>query len=95
MICMLSFIELSSITDADKCPTGRSSQEYFLGGLKGCLKPNLSPHHMIAIFPLTNLLGILLQGLIVSSRRDSLQHFKKPWAHEHEPVKELVDAVKV
>ncbi|RDX69637.1 NADP-dependent malic enzyme, chloroplastic, partial [Mucuna pruriens] len=33
------------------------------------------------------------KGLIVSSRKDSLQHFKKPWAHEHEPVKNLVDAV--
>lgn len=37
----------------------------------------------------------LLQGLIVKSRLGSLQHFKQPWAHEHEPVKELVDAVKV
>ncbi|GAY56390.1 hypothetical protein CUMW_171550 [Citrus unshiu] len=35
------------------------------------------------------------KGLIVSSRLESLQHFKKPWAHEHEPVKELVDAVNV
>ncbi|TQD73731.1 hypothetical protein C1H46_040729 [Malus baccata] len=26
------------------------------------------------------------KGLIVSSRLDSLQHFKKPWAHEHEPT---------
>ncbi|KAI3911225.1 hypothetical protein MKW92_004601 [Papaver armeniacum] len=34
------------------------------------------------------------KGLIVSSRKESLQHFKKPWAHEHEPVKELIDAVK-
>lgn len=25
----------------------------------------------------------------------SLQHFKRPWAHEHEPVKNLLDAVKV
>ncbi|KAH1084875.1 hypothetical protein GYH30_017092 [Glycine max] len=33
-------------------------------------------------------------GLIVSSRKESLQHFKKPWAHEHEPVKELVNVVK-
>ncbi|KAJ4718043.1 Malic enzyme [Melia azedarach] len=33
------------------------------------------------------------KGLIVNSRLESLQHFKKPWAHEHEPVKELVDAV--
>ncbi|KRH09932.2 hypothetical protein GLYMA_15G019300v4 [Glycine max] len=33
------------------------------------------------------------KGLIVSSRKDSLQHFKKPWAHEHEPVRNLVDAV--
>lgn len=36
-----------------------------------------------------------LQGLIVKSRIGSLQHFKKPWAHDHEPIKELVDAVKV
>ncbi|XP_062154950.1 NADP-dependent malic enzyme [Alnus glutinosa] len=35
------------------------------------------------------------KGLIVSSRKESLQHFKKPWAHEHEPIKELVDAVNV
>ncbi|KAL4626011.1 hypothetical protein ACB092_05G065200 [Castanea dentata] len=34
------------------------------------------------------------KGLIVSSRKESLQQFKKPWAHEHEPIKELVDAVK-
>ncbi|XP_059456373.1 NADP-dependent malic enzyme [Corylus avellana] len=34
------------------------------------------------------------KGLIVSSRKESLQHFKKPWAHEHEPIRELVDAVK-
>lgn len=34
------------------------------------------------------------KGLIVSSRKESLQHFKKPWAHEHEPVKDLIDAVK-
>ncbi|XP_002514230.2 NADP-dependent malic enzyme [Ricinus communis] len=34
------------------------------------------------------------KGLIVSSRKDSLQHFKQPWAHEHEPVKNLLDAVK-
>ncbi|XP_042394321.1 NADP-dependent malic enzyme-like [Zingiber officinale] len=35
------------------------------------------------------------KGLIVSSRKASLQHFKKPWAHEHEPVSTLLDAVKV
>ncbi|KAJ9688326.1 hypothetical protein PVL29_014159 [Vitis rotundifolia] len=35
------------------------------------------------------------RGLIVSSRKDSLQHFKKPWAHEHEPVNDLLHAVKV
>ncbi|PON45153.1 Malic oxidoreductase [Parasponia andersonii] len=34
------------------------------------------------------------KGLIVSSRKDSLQHFKQPWAHEHEPVKDLLSAVK-
>ncbi|KAJ9559682.1 hypothetical protein OSB04_004842 [Centaurea solstitialis] len=34
------------------------------------------------------------KGLIVRSRLDSLQHFKKPWAHEHEPVNEFLEAVK-
>ncbi|KAH6832118.1 NADP-malic enzyme 4 [Perilla frutescens var. hirtella] len=34
------------------------------------------------------------KGLIVRSRMDSLQHFKRPWAHEHEPVNNLLDAVK-
>ncbi|CAN1822202.1 NADP-dependent malic enzyme [Linum perenne] len=33
------------------------------------------------------------KGLIVKSRLESLQHFKKPWAHDHEPVKNLLDAV--
>ncbi|WJZ82803.1 hypothetical protein VitviT2T_002528 [Vitis vinifera] len=33
------------------------------------------------------------KGLIVHSRMESLQHFKKPWAHEHEPIRALVDAV--
>lgn len=52
------------------------------------------------IFPFDYILilvssSFLLQGLIVGSRKDSLQHFKKPWAHDHEPVKELLDAVKV
>ncbi|KAG6739686.1 hypothetical protein POTOM_057300 [Populus tomentosa] len=34
------------------------------------------------------------KGLIVSSRKESLQHFKKPWAHEHEPVTGLLEVVK-
>ncbi|XP_042403081.1 NADP-dependent malic enzyme-like isoform X1 [Zingiber officinale] len=34
------------------------------------------------------------KGLIVNSRMESLQHFKKPWAHEHEPISNLLDAVK-
>ncbi|KAI7994529.1 NADP-dependent malic enzyme 3 [Camellia lanceoleosa] len=34
------------------------------------------------------------KGLVVSSRKESLQHFKQPWAHEHEPVKELLNAIK-
>ncbi|XP_024020690.1 NADP-dependent malic enzyme [Morus notabilis] len=34
------------------------------------------------------------KGLLVSSRKESLQHFKKPWAHEHEPIKDLLSAVK-
>ncbi|EXB74576.1 NADP-dependent malic enzyme [Morus notabilis] len=38
-------------------------------------------------------LEIAKKGLIVSSRLESLQHFKKPWAHEHEPIKGLVDAI--
>lgn len=38
---------------------------------------------------------LVFQGLIVRSRLESLQQFKKPWAHEHEPVKTLLDAVKV
>jgi malate dehydrogenase (oxaloacetate-decarboxylating)(NADP+) len=33
------------------------------------------------------------KGLIVNSRKESLQHFKKPWAHEHEPITTLLDAV--
>ncbi|CAH8272270.1 unnamed protein product [Arabidopsis lyrata] len=33
------------------------------------------------------------KGLIVSSRKESLQHFKQPWAHDHKPVKELLGAV--
>ncbi|KAL9251428.1 NADP-dependent malic enzyme-like protein [Drosera capensis] len=33
------------------------------------------------------------KGLVVSSRIESLQQFKKPWAHEHEPVKTLLEAV--
>ncbi|XP_071701473.1 NADP-dependent malic enzyme-like [Rutidosis leptorrhynchoides] len=35
------------------------------------------------------------KGLIVSSRKASLQHFKQPWAHEHEPLSTLLDAVKI
>ncbi|XP_019421961.1 PREDICTED: NADP-dependent malic enzyme isoform X1 [Lupinus angustifolius] len=38
---------------------------------------------------------VLFQGLIVSSRKNSLQHFKKPWAHDHEPVGTLLEAVKI
>ncbi|KAI7988376.1 hypothetical protein LOK49_LG13G00652 [Camellia lanceoleosa] len=34
------------------------------------------------------------KGLIVSSCKNSLKHFKKPLAPEHEPVKDLLDAVK-
>ncbi|KAI7988272.1 hypothetical protein LOK49_LG13G00654 [Camellia lanceoleosa] len=35
-----------------------------------------------------------IQGLIASSRKNSLQHFKKTWAYEPEPIKDLLDAVK-
>ncbi|KAK4787413.1 hypothetical protein SAY86_011246 [Trapa natans] len=34
------------------------------------------------------------KGLIVASRKESLQHLKKPWAHDHEPTRTLLDAVK-
>ncbi|XP_031376998.1 NADP-dependent malic enzyme-like isoform X2 [Punica granatum] len=34
------------------------------------------------------------KGLIIASRKETLQHFKKPWAHEHEPMRTLLDAVK-
>ncbi|KAJ8421559.1 hypothetical protein Cgig2_025992 [Carnegiea gigantea] len=34
------------------------------------------------------------KGLIVSSRKNSLQELKKPWAHEHEPIGDLLSAVK-
>ncbi|KAL2924651.1 NADP-dependent malic enzyme, partial [Bienertia sinuspersici] len=34
------------------------------------------------------------KGLIVSSRANSLQEFKKPWAHEHEPLGDLISAIK-
>ncbi|XP_066362664.1 NADP-dependent malic enzyme, chloroplastic-like isoform X2 [Miscanthus floridulus] len=33
------------------------------------------------------------KGLIVDSRKNSLQSFKKPWVHEHEPLTTLYDAV--
>ncbi|EFJ35359.1 hypothetical protein SELMODRAFT_142026 [Selaginella moellendorffii] len=34
------------------------------------------------------------KGLIVKSRLESLQHFKRDWAHEHEPCKDLLTSVK-
>ncbi|KAK8955924.1 NADP-dependent malic enzyme [Platanthera guangdongensis] len=34
------------------------------------------------------------KGLIVESRFENLQAFKKPWAHEHEFVKDLPEVVK-
>uniref|UniRef100_A0A7C9D152 Malic enzyme n=1 Tax=Opuntia streptacantha TaxID=393608 RepID=A0A7C9D152_OPUST len=33
------------------------------------------------------------KGLIVSSRKDTLQSFKLPWAHEHEPAANLLEAI--
>ncbi|KAM0912794.1 hypothetical protein ACQ4PT_012597 [Festuca glaucescens] len=33
------------------------------------------------------------KGLLVESRKESLQHFKKPFAHEHEPLTTLLEAV--
>jgi len=35
------------------------------------------------------------QGLVTKSRYDSLQEFKKLYAHEHEPCSNLVSAIKV
>lgn len=35
------------------------------------------------------------KGLVVSSRKESLQSFKQPWAHDHEPVTTLLEAVQV
>ncbi|CAD6236813.1 unnamed protein product [Miscanthus lutarioriparius] len=34
------------------------------------------------------------KGLIVTSRKETLQPFKKRYAHEHEPVKDLLGAIK-
>ncbi|KAK1290133.1 hypothetical protein QJS10_CPB18g01015 [Acorus calamus] len=34
------------------------------------------------------------KGLVVGSRLGSLQTFKKAWAHDHEPIKTLLEAVK-
>ncbi|PWZ09957.1 NADP-dependent malic enzyme, chloroplastic [Zea mays] len=34
------------------------------------------------------------RGLIVASRKESLQAFKKPWAHEHGAVETLLEAVR-
>ncbi|KAH0671256.1 hypothetical protein KY285_023677 [Solanum tuberosum] len=39
-------------------------------------------------------LVISKKGLIVNARKESLQAHKKPWAHEHEPVNNLLDTVK-
>ncbi|WMV29953.1 hypothetical protein MTR67_023338 [Solanum verrucosum] len=39
-------------------------------------------------------LVISKKGLIVNARNESLQAHKKPWAHEHEPVNNLLDTVK-
>nr|BAZ95850.1 NADP-dependent malic enzyme gene [Flaveria brownii] len=35
------------------------------------------------------------KGLVVSTRKDSLQSFKQPWAHDHESITGLLEAVKV
>ncbi|KAL9274439.1 NADP-dependent malic enzyme-like protein [Drosera capensis] len=34
------------------------------------------------------------KGLIVDSRKNSLQEFKKPWAHAHEPLPDLLSEIK-
>jgi len=49
------------------------------------------------LFLSTHYKGIcrVLQGLIATSRKETLQPFKKRYAHEHEPVKDLLGAIKV
>jgi hypothetical protein len=35
------------------------------------------------------------QGLVTKSRKGSLYDYKKPFAHDHEHIKDLVSAIKV
>lgn len=69
-------------------------------GLQGIVGNHLDQSHPLKLnlycsFIIFFLLKFILQGLIVSSRKENLQHFKQPWAHEHEPVKDLIGAVNV
>ncbi len=41
------------------------------------------------------LISVVGQGLVTKSRFETLQEFKKPYAHEHEPCGNLVSAIKV
>jgi len=55
----------------------------------------MCPFSLIFLVIIHKEVRCLLQGLIVASRNETLQPFKKQYAHEHEPVKDLLGAVKV
>ncbi|CAL0324728.1 unnamed protein product [Lupinus luteus] len=63
--------------------TGNYRMPYCVPG-HATTRPCRLPSHVIGYIPC----------LMVSSRKNSLQHFKKPWALEYEPVNTLLEAVK-
>ena len=84
----------------DQCSVGRDTQKGLARGFQGNLFIKLEEKFIIHVyffllFISNSFFCFFPQGLIVSSRKDTLQHFKKPWAHEHKPIKKLIDAVKV
>ncbi|MQL78836.1 hypothetical protein Taro_011250 [Colocasia esculenta] len=96
-IAELIALEMSKQT---KAPLEESRKKIWLVDSKVCVNHKfgaLNTHTMYsfsATLCIHSHMAYLMQGLIVGSRKESLQHFKKPWAHEHEPVKGLLDAVK-
>ncbi|KAL2940091.1 NADP-dependent malic enzyme [Bienertia sinuspersici] len=75
-----------------------------LAGLIAALKPvggNLADHTFLFLGAgeagtgIAELIALEMskKGLVVSSRMESLQSFKKPWAHEAKPVTTLLEAV--